>query len=99
MGRKGDCFGCILAVALVYSGTSNGMKSGAVGCGIFGKCAIIYESCGLRGTINLHFWESHSILLDFVEPIRAHGQKKRQTRKYLTSTKSVSIFSCHTTQQ
>lgn len=41
-----------------------------------------------RGTINFHFWETHSILLDFVEPIRAHGKKKKKKAKYLTSTKT-----------
>lgn len=33
--------------------------------GILGKCAIIYGSGRLRGTINFHFWESHSTLLEF----------------------------------
>lgn len=33
MRRKGDCFGCILAAALAYSGTGNSMKVGAVGLG------------------------------------------------------------------
>lgn len=30
------------------------------------------------GTINFHFWESHSTLLDFVEPIRIQGKKEKK---------------------
>lgn len=67
------------------------MKVGAaVGLGFFfGKCAIIYESGGLRGgTINFHFWESHLILLDFVEPIReTHTQKKGANQKVFNKRK------------
>lgn len=44
------------------------MVGGGCQLGVLGKCAIIYGSGGLRGTINFHFWESHSTLLDFVEP-------------------------------
>lgn len=87
MRRKGDCFGCTLAAVLAYSVTGNGMKLGAVRLGFFGKCAIIYESGGLRGTIKFHFWESHSILLDFVEPIRAQGKKKKANQKVFNKRK------------
>lgn len=38
---------------------------GRWGLRVLGKCAIIYRPGGLRGTINFHFWESHSTLLDF----------------------------------
>lgn len=67
MRRRGDCFRCTLAAVWAYSSAGNGRKVGVVSSGFLGKCAIIYGSGGLRGTINFHFWESHSTLLDFVE--------------------------------
>lgn len=37
---------------------------------------------GLRGTINFPFWESHSLLLDFVEAIRAEARKRTNQRVF-----------------
>lgn len=32
------------------------------------------------GTINFHFWESHSTLLDFIEPIRVQVKLKKNSK-------------------
>lgn len=75
MRRKGDCLG-VLWQQFWRSGTGNGMKVGAWGMGFLVNVPLFTSRVGWGGTINFHFWESHSILLDFVEPIRVQGKKK-----------------------
>lgn len=82
--EKGGLFGCTLAAVLAYSGTGNGMKVGAVDLGFLVNVPLFTSRVGWEGTINFHFWESHLILLDFVEPIRVRGtggEKKKRKEK------------------
>lgn len=92
--KRGDCLGVFwqwfwhVVVPVM-------VRKWGSGCDFLVNVPLFTSRVGWRGAINLHFWESHWILLDLVRPTRVQG--KRDQKVFYKREKCFHIQLSHNT--